>query len=222
MDKKKLRGILLAIFIPLGIILLTAAIFGFWYYYIRETPKVIVKKAIKAARRADTPLFQSYFAPLSLRALDTSWSGETYGRAGSWERMMRGLLEPTGGPPEVLGETLSKDETQAKVQVRLDGVKRNIYLQKVTRTDRYLDPFPICSDWQPDFLCSDWRIDILQGINEGVNEEIRKAKAKEAKPEEFAKEPREQGWWRPEEDGENEPTPVEEDPDADKARDEEK
>ncbi|MEO1266814.1 MAG: hypothetical protein AAFX99_01885 [Myxococcota bacterium] len=220
MDSKKLRGILLAIFIPLGIILLTGAIFGFWYYYIRETPKVIVKKAIKAARQSDAPVFQSYFSPLSLRALETSWSGETYGRAGSWAQMMRGILNPSGAPPEVLEETISDDQTQAKVQVRLDGVRRNIYLQKITRTDPYLNPLPICSDWQPDLLCSDWRIDILQGINEGVNEEVRKAKAKEAKPKKFAKEPREQGWWRPEEEGENELEPVEDDPDPDKARDE--
>ena len=218
MDKKKLKKVLLAIFIPLGILLFTVVAFGFWYYYVRETPTIIVKKAIKAARQRDVDNFKNYFTPLSVRALESSWSGENFGRAGSWTRMMEGLLEPTGGPSEILEEKPSKDETQARVQVRIDGVRRNVYLQKVVRLDRYLDPLPICSDWQPDILCSDWRIDVLQGINANVNEEIRKEKEKvEEKKEVFAKDPREEGWWRPEEEDEKKAPVIEDEPDPDKA-----
>lgn len=181
MKASTIKKIALAILIPLLLAILIAAGAAIWYFLIRSTPTKVYKTAVSAARQRNVEDFKATFSSASIRALEGSWTGDTVGRAGSWNLMMEGLLQKTGAPPEFIEEKLSEDEKAAKIKIRLRKKRRSVYMV------------------QED---GDWKIDVLSGINVSISESARKAKKKKVdsednkKKEEFTEEPKEAGWWK--------------------------
>lgn len=184
MEAGTIKKIAIGIAIPILLLLLAALGAAIWYFVIFEPPERVLEGVIASAQSNNPERFQSYFSSASVRALEGSWKGDGYGRSGSWDRMMKGILETSGGAPLPEGEPeITEDGQRAKMRVRLRGNRRTIYFV------------------QED---GDWRVDILSGVNAGVSEEARKeAKVeldpeKQKKEESFTEEPKRDGWWKKE------------------------
>lgn len=183
MDAGAVKKIAIAVLIPLLLIFLVAVGAAIWYFVIYEPPDRVLEKALVAARTRDEETFKGYFSKPSVRALEGSWTGESYGRSGSWAAMMAGIMETSGAPPTILETEVAEEDHRAKVKIRLRDQRRTIYF--------------INED-------GDWRFDVLSGVNVGVSEEARAAKKVEVDPEKakkeekFSEEPKKRGWWKKE------------------------
>lgn len=181
MEAGTVKKIAIAILIPLLLIFLVAVGAAIWYFVIYEPPERVMEKALVAARSRDEERFKEYFSKASVRALEGSWTGESYGRSGSWGAMMAGIMEPSGAPPTIVETELTEEGDRAKVKLRLRDQRRTVYF--------------INED-------GDWRFDVLSGVNVGVSEEARAAKKVEIDPEKakkeekFSEEPKKRGWWK--------------------------
>ncbi len=180
MWKKIWKKLLVGTLIPIILAFLAGAGVLTWYFFIRETPRSVFEDTIAAARQRNVEDFKGRFSTASVRALESSWSGETSGRGGSWISMMEGILDKNGGPPELLDEEIV--EQRATLKVRLEERRRTIFFIKDD---------------------GDWRIDLLVGIDAGLSDEARKAQKTTAstpedakKEEELLEEPKKEGWWK--------------------------
>lgn len=180
--KSMLKKLAIGLLVPLFLGSIAAGGFGAWYFFIRVTPQSVLKDAVGYARQRNAEKFKGCFSAASVRALEGSWTGETYGGVGGWESMMAGLLSPNGAPPEV--KEIVEGEGRARADVRINGERRTIYLIK----DKT------------------WHIDVLVGVDESLSKEARKANAdlknealkgtEKLKAPVVVEEPKEEAWWK--------------------------